>query len=89
MFIRACRDALLRRLTLRFILCRAALTLHTVAGRNPANLPTVFPELPKEVREKACCLSPPVGTNLQTRYGSFGWLAVSNCHLLMHGQGCW
>lgn len=43
------RDALLRRLTLRFVLCRAALTLHTVAGRNPANLPTVFPELPKEV----------------------------------------
>lgn len=46
----ACRDALLRRLTLRFVLCRAALTLHTVAGRNPAHLPTVFPELPKEVR---------------------------------------
>ncbi len=45
----SCRDALLRRLTLRFVLCRAALTLHTVAGRNPANLPTVFPELPKEV----------------------------------------
>jgi len=44
------RDALLRRLTLRFVLCRAALTLHTVAGRNPAHLPTVFPELPKEVR---------------------------------------
>lgn len=48
----ACRDALLRRLTLRFVLCRAALTLHTVAGRNPAHLPTVFPELPKEVREE-------------------------------------
>jgi hypothetical protein len=45
----ACRDALLRRVTLRFVLCRAALTLHTVAGRNPAHLPTVFPELPKEV----------------------------------------
>lgn len=45
----ACRDALLRRITLRFVLCRAALTLHTVAGRNPAHLPTVFPELPKEV----------------------------------------
>lgn len=43
------RDALLRRLTLRFVLCRAALTLHTTAGRNPAHLPTVFPELPKEV----------------------------------------
>lgn len=47
------RDALLRRLTLRFVLCRAALTLHTVAGRNPANLPTVFPELPKEVAADA------------------------------------
>jgi hypothetical protein len=44
------RDALLRRITLRFILCRAALTLHTVTGRSAANLPTVFPELPKEVR---------------------------------------
>jgi hypothetical protein len=46
------RDALLRRLTLRFILCRAALTLHTLTGRNPAHLPTVFPELPKEVRRQ-------------------------------------
>jgi hypothetical protein len=43
------RDALLRRLTLRFVLCRAALTLHTSVGGNPANLPRVFPDLPKEV----------------------------------------
>lgn len=43
------RDALLRRLVLRFILCRAALTLHSAVGSNPANLPKVFPELPKEV----------------------------------------
>jgi hypothetical protein len=48
------RDALLRRLTLRFVLCRAALTLHTSVGGNPANLPRVFPELPKEVG--ACVL---------------------------------
>lgn len=47
------RDALLRRLTLRFVLCRAALTLNTLCGRNPANLPTVFPELPKEVSPDA------------------------------------
>lgn len=44
------RDALLRRLVLRFVLCRAALSLHTSVGRDPANLPKVFPELPKEVR---------------------------------------
>lgn len=43
------RDALLRRLVLRFVLCRAALTLHATAGANPSNLPKVFPELPKEV----------------------------------------
>ncbi|WIA13478.1 hypothetical protein OEZ85_007056 [Tetradesmus obliquus] len=47
------RDALLRRLTLRFVLCRAALTLHTSVGGNPANLPRVFPELPKEVAPDA------------------------------------
>lgn len=43
------RDALLRRLVLRFILCRAVLTLHSTVGSNPANLPKVFPDLPKEV----------------------------------------
>jgi hypothetical protein len=43
------RDCLLRRLTLRFVLFRATLALHAGAGSNPANLPKVFPELPKEV----------------------------------------
>lgn len=51
------RDALLRRLVLRFILCRAALTLHSSVGHNPANLPKVFPELPKEVSQSSMVAS--------------------------------
>lgn len=47
------RDALLRRVTLRFVLCRAALSLHTAVGSNPAHLPRVFPDLPKEVAADA------------------------------------
>jgi hypothetical protein len=47
------RDALLRRLVLRFILCRAALGLHSTVGANPAHLPRCFPDLPKELAPDA------------------------------------
>lgn len=43
------RDALLRRLILRFVLCRACISLHTSVGTSLAHLPKVFPELPREV----------------------------------------
>jgi hypothetical protein len=47
------RDALLRRLILRYVLARAALGLHAKAGANPAHLPRCFPDLPKEVAPAA------------------------------------
>lgn len=49
----AFRDALLRRLVLRYVLCRAALGLHTKVGTDPAHLPRCYPELPKEVAPDA------------------------------------
>jgi len=47
------RDALLRRVVLRFVLCRAALALHLQVGANVANLPKCFPELPRELAPDA------------------------------------
>ncbi|KAI8464968.1 MAG: protein SCAI [Monoraphidium minutum] len=49
----AFRDALLRRLVLRFVLCRGALGLHTAVGSSASHLPRVFPDLPKEVAPDA------------------------------------
>ncbi|GBF98142.1 hypothetical protein Rsub_10554 [Raphidocelis subcapitata] len=43
------RDALLRRLVLRYVLCRASLALHATVGARPEHLPSCFPELPREV----------------------------------------
>ncbi|GBF98670.1 hypothetical protein Rsub_11664 [Raphidocelis subcapitata] len=43
------RDALLRRLVLRFVLCRAIITLHGTVGPNAAHHPTCFPQLPGEL----------------------------------------
>lgn len=43
------RDALLRRVVLRYVLARALLGLHTSVGTNPAHLPRCYPELPREV----------------------------------------
>lgn len=47
------RDALLRRLILRYVLCRAALGLHNLVGTNVSHLPRCVPELPREVAPDA------------------------------------
>ncbi|KAI8476092.1 MAG: protein SCAI [Monoraphidium minutum] len=47
------RDALMRRVVLRYILARAALGLHTSVGTNPAHLPRCYPDLPKEAAPDA------------------------------------
>lgn len=40
-------DVLMRRLILRFLLCRAALALHTTHSRDTSLQPTCFPALPE------------------------------------------
>jgi hypothetical protein len=47
------RDALLRRLVLRYVLCRAALGLHAGVGTNSSHLPRCYPDLPKAVLPEA------------------------------------
>lgn len=47
------QDALLRRLVLRFVLCRAMLALHATVGQSAAHLPRAFPELPRELAADA------------------------------------
>jgi len=47
------KDALLRRLVLRYILCRAALGLHSGVGTNSSNLPRCYPDLPRSVAPDA------------------------------------
>ena len=47
------RDALLRRLVLRYVLCRAALGLHCKVGGDAANLPRCYPDLPRELAPDA------------------------------------
>jgi len=47
------QDALLRRLVLRFVLCRAMLALHATVGQSAAHLPRAFPGLPRELAADA------------------------------------
>ncbi len=48
-------DVLMRRLILRFLLCRAVLALHTTHSRDTSLQPTCFPALP-EARPSLLCL---------------------------------
>jgi hypothetical protein len=47
------QDALLRRVILRFVLCRAMLALHATVGQSASHLPRTFPELPRELAADA------------------------------------
>jgi hypothetical protein len=47
------QDALLRRIVLRFVLCRAMLALHATVGQSASHLPRAFPELPRELAADA------------------------------------